>query len=67
MENLLLTLLLIQIYRFFSLFDFLYIFIIFREELLKQQKLARKEKKAVGKTLKDFEDEFYAETGRYVA
>jgi len=36
------------------------------EELLKQQKLARKEKKAVGKTLKDFEDEFYAETGRKV-
>ena len=46
--------------------DFIIMFFFYREELLKQLKLAKKSKKILGKTLKDFEDEFYVTTGRYV-
>eukprot|EP00794_Sanderia_malayensis_P016923 gene16922-18629_t len=36
------------------------------EELVQQQKMAKRSKKTLGKTLKDYEDEFFAENGRCV-
>lgn len=38
-----------------------------REELNEQLELKRKEKKKMRKILKTFEDDFFEETGRYVA
>ena len=39
-------------------------YLAFREELIKQQKMAKKSKKSLGKKLKDYEDDFFADTGR---
>ena len=43
-----------------------YLILLFRDELLKQQKMAKKSKKSLGKKLKDYEDDFFADTGRLV-